>query len=372
MPLVIAFISLLFLSYAYMMWYFYVQWKKIPEAGPITALPSGLISVIIAARNEGEHIGNLLDALQAQTLDKKYFEVIVVDDHSTDDTAFIASRYNGVHVIRLNTDHKNSYKKKAIEAGIHQAKGSLIITTDADCIPPLNWLATVGGFQALTQADFVAAPVAFTHSNRFIEIFQVLDFLTLQGITAVGIHARLFGMCNGANMVYKKDVFKKVDGFASIDQVASGDDMLLLQKIWIQDYTAVHYIKSKAAIVNTQPMHTWKQFINQRIRWASKANLYRNNNMNLVIILVYLLNCSFPVLLIAGFWNPGFWLMFIALLLLKTLVEFPFVNAVSNFYNKQQLMKYFIIFQPVHIIYTVLAGLFGQMGSYEWKGRKVK
>ena len=179
-------------------------------------------------------------------------------------------------------------------------------------------------------------------------------------------------MCNGANLAYEKEAFFAVNGFANIDRIASGDDMLLMHKIEKEFPGQVHYLKSKQAIVSTQPMKNWKEFFNQRIRWASKARFYDDVGIFWALLLVYLFNLSQLVLLISGFWNLKFVIWFLLVWIAKTIVEFPFVSSVAKFFGKQSLLKYFFFFQPVHMVYTVIAGFFGQFGSYEWKGRKVQ
>jgi poly-beta-1,6-N-acetyl-D-glucosamine synthase len=119
-------------------------------------------------------------------------------------------------------------------------------------------------------------------------------------------------------------------------------------------------------------MKTWKAFFNQRIRWASKAKKYDDKRIVAVLLLVYLFNLSFLGLLIAGFWAPLYWVYFLTLWAAKTIVEIPFFISVSNFFNKQWTVKFFFFFQPLHILYTIISGLFGQFGKYEWKGRRVR
>jgi hypothetical protein len=119
-------------------------------------------------------------------------------------------------------------------------------------------------------------------------------------------------------------------------------------------------------------MKSWKDFFNQRIRWASKAKHYGDKRIIAVLTLVYLLNLSFLLLLVAGCWFHPYWIWLIGLWLAKTIIEFPFAYSVSSFFSKQFLMKYFFFFQPLHIFYTIVSGLFGQFGKYEWKGRVVK
>ena len=179
-------------------------------------------------------------------------------------------------------------------------------------------------------------------------------------------------MCNGANLAYERKVFYEVNGFDGIDNIASGDDMLLMHKIWKKYPDAVRFLKSHDAIILTQPMKTWSSFINQRIRWASKATYYKDWRIFSVLLLVYLFNLSFLVLFVTGFFNSGYWIFLAGLWAAKTLIEIPFVYSIARFFGKQDLLFWFFFFQPFHIIYTIISGLFGQFGKYEWKGRRVK
>jgi cellulose synthase/poly-beta-1,6-N-acetylglucosamine synthase-like glycosyltransferase len=216
------------------------------------------------------------------------------------------------------------------------------------------------------------APVVFKNSSAIVEIFQAMDFMVLQGITGASVFRKIHAMCNGANLAYERNAFFDVGGFKGVDHIASGDDMLLMQKFAEKYPDRIYYLKSKPAIVSTSPMPTWRSFFNQRVRWASKATSYRDKQIFWVLLLVYVFNFSFLVMLFAGFWNQSYWLYFLLAIILKTLVELHFVLSISRFFNKQSIVKYFLFFQPLHIVYTIIAGFFGQFGSYEWKGRRVK
>ncbi|RYX88602.1 glycosyltransferase, partial [bacterium] len=127
--IVLTILIILFLLYAALIIFYWRNWNAIPEftLGPE---PSFIrLSVIIPARNEEENIAALLEALERQTYPRDLFEVIVIDDHSTDRTADITSRFKNVRLLQLKEDAINSYKKKAIEAGIAIASGELIVTT---------------------------------------------------------------------------------------------------------------------------------------------------------------------------------------------------------------------------------------------------
>lgn len=364
-------IILLFVCYSLLIIYYWLAWKSIPDYVPLASSLQTKISVIIPARNEEESIGHLLKALQQQTYPSSLFEVIVVDDHSTDQTPNIVRQFSSVKLIHLAEESINSYKKKAIETGIAIATGELIVTTDADCIPPKEWLQTIAAFKKEKDPVFIVAPVVFDCNSSVVQLFQAMDFMILQGITGASVDKNIHSMCNGANLAYERKVFYEVNGFTGIDKIASGDDMLLMHKIWKQYPDKVHYLKSKDAIVSTQPMKTWKAFFNQRIRWASKAKKYDDKRIIAVLLLVYLFNLSFLALGIAGFFCYHYWLYLAGLWIAKTIIEIPFFISVSQFFHKQWAVKLFFFFQPLHILYTIISGLFGQFGKYEWKGRKV-
>ena len=248
-------IGLLFF-YSILILFYRAGWRELKPSSENDHESSLKISVIIPARNEEENIGKLLSSLEKQTYSPHLFEVIVVDDHSTDNTATVVSGYSFVKLIRLEFDNINSYKKKAIETGIAAASGDLIVTTDADCIVPNNWLKTIASFKEKTSVVFIAAPVVLESASNLLQAFQDLDFLVLQGITAASVQKRFHNMCNGANLAYERKAFIEVNGFTGIDHIASGDDMLLMQKIAQRFPTKVSYLLSKDTIVTTQAAKT--------------------------------------------------------------------------------------------------------------------
>jgi len=400
-PIITVIAFVLFLIYAGLILYYRHSWRSIidfrpasPAGGlPISDLkPTTKISIIIPARNEEENIGYCLQSLIRQSYPKELFEVLVVDDHSNDNTAGIVTAFNlsNIKLISLK-DHiavneLNSYKKKAIEIAIAQSNAELIVTTDADCVVPPNWLQTIVAFYEEKKPSFIVMPVAINCNNKFIEIFQALDFMTLQGITGASVYKKFHSMCNGANLAYTKNAFIAVDGFTGIDTIASGDDMLLMHKIFKQHPAAVLFLRSNEVIVQTQPVNSIKDFFNQRIRWASKADQYDDKRIFTVLLIVYLFNLlliALPVM--ALFQNHSFdihiypvtltasvleWWLF--LLFGKTIIELFFLYPVANFFNKRRLLWLFPLMQPFHILYTVIAGWLGKFGSYKWKGRNVK
>ncbi|HTB51200.1 MAG TPA: glycosyltransferase [Ferruginibacter sp.] len=342
------------------------------------------ISVIIPARNEEQNIGNCLTTILQQNYPAHLFEVIVVDDHSTDATVAVVNSFlvDNVRLISLQnyTDGTplNSYKKKAIDIAIQQSSGVLIVTTDADCIVPATWLQSIATFYEKCTPAFIAAPVAYYNENSFLKIFQSLDFITLQGITGASVHKQFHSMCNGANLAYERKAFDEVGGFKGIDNIASGDDMLLMYKIYQRYPERIQFLQSKQAIVQTQAMDTLGGFFNQRIRWASKSGKFDDKRIFFVLVLVYFFNVWIFLLGMIGLIATALHdavssLLYVVLgiVIIKTIIELLFTFPVARFFSKQKLLWWFPVAQPFHILYTIIAGWLGKFGSYQWKERKV-
>ncbi len=392
-PILLITTGVFFACYAVLIIYYRQCWLQIPVYSGVTkaaisgkGLLSTKVTIIIPARNEELHIGNCLQSILNQTYLRELVEIIVVDDHSTDQTALIVQSFKqkNIRCIALKdyVDEKlNAYKKKAIEIAIAQSSGDLIVTTDADCTMDKNWLLTIVAFYEEYKPAFIAAPVAID-GRSFLGIFQSLDFMTLQGITGAAVYKKIHSMCNGANLAYEKKAFYEVGGFAGIDHIASGDDMLLMHKIYTRYPDRVLFLKSPEVIVTTEAMSSWKGFFNQRIRWASKADTYDDKRILLVLVLVYFFNLLLLLLPITAIFSNAtfsmgnvnmsiiqYWLL---LLILKTITELFFLFPVAVFFNKKKSLWWFPVAQPFHILYTVIAGWLGKFGSYQWKERSVK
>lgn len=379
----IIFIILVILAVLYgalMLWYRY-GWQHLQQYVP-AAGDSGFhtkVSIIIPARDEERHILTCLEAVCLQSYPKDLMEIMVVNDHSTDRTAELVRNFASKNVRLINlADHLkegsllNSYKKKAIETAVGLCTGELIITTDADCVMHKYWVETVAGFYEHHGYKFIAAPVSYYRENDFFKVFQSLDFLSMQGITGATAHLRCGTMCNGANLAYEKKAFQDVGAFKGIDCIASGDDMLLMYKMYKAYPDGIGFLKHPQAIVHTLPAEDFNAFMNQRIRWASKADKYDDKRLTAVLAFVYFWNITLLALFIAGFFYPVFWIWCIGLIIFKTLTELFFLWPVARFFQKTRLLWQFFPAQFLHIPYIIIAGWMGKFGKYEWKSRKVR
>ena len=373
--------SVLTLGYIVVMYQYIKGWKMLPTwEVPPHYVPNTKVSIVIPARDEEKSILNCLSSIVQQNYPASLWEVIVVDDHSTDQTVALVSSFAhpNVKLLRLSDfvqeGETKAYKKKAIEVAIAASTGSLIVTTDADCVVQPNWLMLLVSYCECQQMKFVAAPVNFYQERNALERFQSLDFMGMMGIAGGGIQRGFMRMCNGANLAYTKAVFEEVHGFQNINHIASGDDMLLMHKVAARYPKQVGYLKNIAATVFTHAKPTLRDFLQQRIRWATKSSGYQEKMVTVILALVlfFCLNIVLIVLLIPLLgWKvvP----ILVGVLLAKAIMDYLFLGLMSRFFEREQLMNAFIPSFFMHIAYIVFVGTAANfVKNYEWKGRKVK
>jgi cellulose synthase/poly-beta-1,6-N-acetylglucosamine synthase-like glycosyltransferase len=341
-----------------------------PPTAPLPLYPA--VSVIVPARNEAPVIGYCLDSLLAQEYPGNW-EIIVVDDHSTDETASIV-RAKGVSLLSLADyplPNQIAFKKHAIQTAIQQAKGEIILTTDADCQIPPYWIQLLTERLIQSNSVMCTGPVYMNPTQSLLSIFQTMDFAVLQGIGLASVFEGIHGLSSGASLAYRKDAFQAINGFEGINDIASGDDMLLMEKMQRQFPGRICCTIDNRCIVTTQTEKTWRNFFRQRIRWAGKAPRYESRLLKLILIWVYLFNLSLAALLLSAFHQPLYLALFAGFLLLKVIVEWPFVRNIFSFFSCKHLLPVYISAQPLHIFYTIISGTFGAWGKVTWKERRI-
>jgi len=330
-------------------------------------------SIIIPFRNEATQLPKLLKSIGALNYPFKNYEFIFVDDDSEDHSVKIIEKFfintqNNIKIV-TNSRKTNSPKKDAINTAIHNATFDWIITTDADCLVPKNWLLSFDGFIKKNQPKLIAGPVTYSSKNNFLERFQHLDFLSLIGSTIGGFGIRKPFLCNGANLCYEKQIFLEVGGFEGNTNIASGDDIFLLEKIVQKHPTDVHYLKSKDAIVTTQPQPTFKQLTDQRTRWAAKSTAYKNNFSKLVSFAVLAMNVLVIVLFLGSLFKINSWQLLLLIFSIKFCLDLILLFKTSVFFKQQHILKYYILsslLYPLFIMFVIINSL---KSGYSWKGR---
>lgn len=361
--------------YAFLVMALRTGWQNIPYYAPPAVKPKTKVSVLIAARNEGESIHLTIEDIIKQNYPKELFELIVVDDHSTDNTSSTIASYanKGVKLIQLNeSEPLNSYKKKAIAEAIKLANGELMVATDADCRMEENWLLTIVGLYQEKNYNLISAPVIYHQEKSLFERLQTLEFLYLIGFGAAGIGNKMPSTCNGANLAYKKEIFLELDGFKGIDDLASGDDELFLHKVARAYPGTIGFCKSNDAIVYTHAKANVKEFIQQRRRWASKSVKYKDKKIIVLAVCMWLFNLSLATNFVLAFFYTGFLKLVTIQFLIKFTAELFFLEPLTSFAKRKDLLINVTFLTFLHVIYFIYIGVMGNAGKYQWKDRLVK
>lgn len=348
--------------------------KKINESRIIPEY----ISIIIPFRNERESLPENLKTLEEQNYPEEKFEIIYVNDSSTDDSADIIEKNkcrSNIKIISTPEDSSprqvGAHKKRAIRFGIENANGEIIVTTDADCTYGKDWLRSLLKYMD-EETAFVSGPVEFEDNGKFFDKLQKIEFagLVITGAGLIGINKP--AICNAANIAYRKKIFDEVQGFNDQLNLSSGDDELLMQKIWKETKYKIKFCPDRTAVVRTIPNNSLNQFYQQRKRWASKGLFYANKLLILKLILIFLFYLSLTVQLFLGiFFSPKFLYFFLVSFFLKALSEFFVLKKGTKLLFEKGILKPFILAEIFHIPYIIIAGISGTFGNFTWKERKV-
>ena len=338
--------------YAFQIRKFEKGWDSLPS---FTVQNKEGVSVVVAARDEAENIEELLKDLSQQT--HEVLEVIVVDDHSADDTVKIVESFPNVILLQASQEGK----KAAIAEAVETAKYSIILTTDADCRLGPSWIEKMTAPFVNKQVELVIGPVAFHKEISSFEKAQSLEFMSLIVSGAGAIGAQQAFMCNGANLAFRKSNYAAID-----TDIASGDDVFLLHHAK-KNGSEIVFVKEQGAIVFTFPKEDLKSLLQQRKRWAAKSSDYQDKDAKLISWIVFFSNLFLLLLLFSGTCIEVF-IVFV----FKAIIDYSILKKAVVFFQKEDIFRYFYPLQILYPFYIVYVAVASQMGGFKWKGRKYK
>ncbi|MFC0780848.1 glycosyltransferase [Flavobacterium sp. HJSW_4] len=331
--------------------------------------PKTSFTIIVPFRNEKENLPILLESFSALNYPKDLFHVILVDDSSDEKFQVSGFKFQVSQIDNIRVS--NSPKKDAITTAMHHVKTDWVITTDADCIVPENWLLTFDNYIQQNNISMLAGAVTYNCGNSFLDHFQQLDLTSLQGATIGSFGLNKGFMCNGANFAYTKSLFENLNGFEGNDKIASGDDVFLLQKATEKFPKEVHYLKAHGAIVTTKPTENWKGLFHQRVRWAAKTSSYKSTFGKFLGLIVFFGNLSFVIgffLLLFGIWSYP---IFVIFAFSKFAIDFVLLSITNQFLTKSRI-KSLLLSSLLYPFFSSTVALYSLFGSYEWKDREFK
>jgi cellulose synthase/poly-beta-1,6-N-acetylglucosamine synthase-like glycosyltransferase len=334
-----------------------------------------MVTVIIAARNEEKSIGPCLQSLFQQTYPTNQFEIIVVDDGSTDSTASIVKKHAEhnphVHLMSLpsGAGRQSGCKPLAITKGVAHATGEIILTTDADCLVPPKWIEImINHFEE--DVVFVAGPIAEQPSSNFFSQMEQLEFLGLITTAAGLIGSGRPIICNGANLAYRKKAFASADGFGN--DVSSNDDESLMNRIARRNIGRIVFAPESDAVITTQSSNTITSFLRQRIRWANKRGRYENKSILVTLVSLYLFFLSFTLTVLLIPFDTYLLLPVMLVFGIKTISDYFILRSGAQLLLQRIQPFHFLIAELLHVPYIVIASAIGQLSAMQWKGRTIK
>lgn len=342
--------------------------QKMKPLSDFSVEPKTSFSIVVPFRNEAENLPKLLNSISLLNYPNDLFEVILVDDES-DDNYIITNYEFSVSVIQ-NMRKSNSPKKDAIEMAIQVAKHDWIITTDADCIVQKNWLKTIDAYIQKENKRMVAAGVCYLPQLGFLHAFQNLDFLSLQGATIGSFGLNKAFMCNGANFAYKKKLFLELNGFDGNSNMASGDDVFLLQKAVLKDKNVIGFCLNNESVVATNSENSWDDLFQQRVRWAAKSTGYSSWFGKLTAIIVFNTNITWIavfVLWLLGNLNQNWFALFVAL---KFIVDLLLLQKTASFFRTK--IQWLFLASLLYPFFSSAVAVYSLFGKFTWKGRRFK
>ncbi len=366
---------------------FSIGFTKVKNFNTTVSTPLTKFSIVIPFRNESENLPELLESLSALNYPKKLYEILFIDDDSDDDSVIVINDFidkpldcaclpnrqarGDINIIKSIRKSK-SPKKDAIETAILQSQFDWILTTDADCSVPKDWLVSLDAFIQKENPNMIAAPVSISSENSLLAQFQSLDFFALQATTigAFGIGKPF--LCNGANLCYKKEAFLALHGFEGNKHIASGDDIFLMEKMIASYPDKVKFLKSEKTIVLTKPEPTLKQLISQRVRWAAKSTAYKNPFSKFVSLIVFSMNLILIILAIGSLIGYFSWLFLFGIFILKFCIDFIFLFQITTFFKRRNILVHYFWSSIIYPIFIIFIALKSFTASYQWKGRVFK
>jgi len=319
------------------------------------------LSIVVPIKNEAHNIASLLAAISQQNYNLQQIEVVLVDDHSEDNSFQVINdigieKAYGFSIKQIRLAEDKGGKKAAVRMGVLHAAYELIVQTDADCIPGKNWLASLVSFYEKKQAVLVSAPVLSLYNSSFFSTFQAIEHLSLMASGGACLSMRLPLSCSAANMAYNKTAYLGIPEEELKPKVLSGDDVFLLFALFKRFPKQVFFINQPEASVKTTPPHKATSFIKQRIRWAGKLNHYNNVFPLFSATTVYLMSVLIIATGILSLFMPAFFWAFFGLLITKLLPDFVFLCLVSSKYKMKKLLIWYPLFAIIYIPYIAITG----------------
>lgn len=346
--------------------------RRNPAPPPPSSWP--MVSVVVPARNEADTIEDCLESIQSCTYPDGRLEIIVVDDFSTDRTAVRVKDQqhpedgSPIHLVRMAdlTDQNGGHKSAALAEGLKVARGEVLLTTDADCTVPPNWIRSMVR-RCTSGTPFVAGPVAYKHRQRFLPRLQALE---LMGLVAYGAGTQGVGVptfCNSANVAYRRDVLEEHE----VPPKGAAQDEMLLQQVAYATERDVAFNPDPEALVTTRPAPSFWDYLRQQARWAHMGLRYPYEGPRALVVSLWLTHAVLLLCCITAVLVPSWRQPTLLALLGKMGADALLAAPAARHFGHRGLLRSTVPTELLLVLTVPLAGLVGTFGPLKWKERSL-
>ena len=321
------------------------------------------ISIVIAAKNEEKNLPRLITALSKQKYPDDFFEVIIVDDNSTDST-FETGRnlikdLKNFSICRVK-EKRFEGKKGALQFGIEMAKNPYILITDADCSPEDKWIQAFAD-KFYLHFDFVFGVAPFHETGNFTNRISCFENLRTTLLTLTAAKLKLPYSAAARSFGFSKDSFHKIAGYANTTETLSGDDDLLLREA-VKHKMKIEVIADKDAFVYSETVITLKGYLKQKARHTSTSVHYLFSH-KLFLGSWHLLNLFFLVSPVFIFISNKFLILFF----IKLFGDLSLVLMTQKYFNYHFNFIEIILQQIIYEFMLILNLFNANFKKIEWK-----
>ncbi|MFC2083814.1 glycosyltransferase [Bacteroidota bacterium] len=335
------------------------KFKRVSE----TKLPS--VSVIVAVRDEEENIHDCIRSLNNLNYPDEKIEIIIIDDHSTDNTSeivknFISNKQKFKLLFVEKQIGKLSGKANAISNAIKEARGEIILTTDADCAVSPNWAKTIASY----FTEDVAVVCGFTNQNenKLFGAMQSVDFIYLLAVASGLINLGKPLSCIGNNMSYRRDVYDEMGGYESLPFSVTEDSRLLIAIDKLKKYKILYPLDPEG-LVTSKPCTDLKSLYLQKKRWGVgglDTDFFGYGVMGIGFLL------HICILLVPVFLSLNVLLFAFS----KFILDYFLLFYVYHKLRLKLKLTHFLLFELYFILYVILLPFILLINrNVNWKGR---
>ncbi len=351
---------------------------RLRRAYPVENEKLPFVSVMVAARNEEEHVHACLESLLHQSYPQHLYEVIIINDRSTDRTAEIITSFSKCYpnLIDIHIDQESlpglTGKQRALTAAYDRCRGEIILNTDADCVVPQSWIRQIVSQFHPDTGLVIGISVCHAPNDQvsFFTKLQSLDLLHLLAYAAGAAGWHRTTSCIGNNMAYRRQAVDEIGGLIALPDSVT-EDAVLAQAIEHQTDWNVDAALHPDAVIVTQSARNLREFYRQRKRWLVGGLRTRRVEILLLqgLFVFHLLLAALPLL--GLLWSQTWWLSGALALLVKLAVDSAVCYTMCRCLERMDLFKWMLPYELFLLIYSVIIGL-GALLTRQiiWKGQR--